>query len=98
MKARAPNPSLSLWTERYESLRRHALEAHPILGNDPLGLALLAQGGMALWIYQWAAPSPAPSNALALPAALSAPMPPDWQRALTLVLGQMTLQHLTLNL
>ena len=60
MKACVPNPSL--WTERYESLRRHALEAHPILGNDPLGLALLAQGGIALWMRQWTAPSPVPST------------------------------------
>jgi len=96
MKARAPHPSL--WTERYESLRRHALEAHPILGNDPLGLALLSQGGIALWMRQWTAPPPVPSHAPALPATLSAPMPPEWQRELTLVLGQMTLQHLALNL
>jgi hypothetical protein len=96
MNARVPNPSL--WTERYESLRRHALEAQPILGNDPLDLALLAQGGMASWIRQWVAPVPVLRNAPTLPAPVSAPMPSDWQRELTLVLGQMTLQHLTLNL
>jgi hypothetical protein len=96
MNARAPNPSL--WTERYESLRRHVLEAHPILGNDPLDLALLAQGGMALWIRQWVAPAPVPRNAPTRPAPVSAPRLPDWQHELTLVLGQMTLQHLTLNL
>jgi hypothetical protein len=96
MKARAPNPSL--WAERYESLRRHALQAHQILGSDPLGLALLVQGGTAHWMRRWAASSPVPSKSPPLPAALSLPMPPDWQRELTLVLGQMTLQHLTLNL
>ena len=95
MSVRATNPSL--WTERYESLRRHALEAHPILGNDPLGSALLAQGGIALWMRQWVAPSPVPNDAPPLTAALSVPTAPDWQRELTLVLGQMTLQHLTLN-
>lgn len=96
MNARAPNPQL--WTERYENLRRHALEAHPILGNDPVDLALLAQGGVALWIRQWVAPAPLPGNSPTLPAPVSAAMAPDWQRELTLVLGQMTLQHLTLNL
>jgi len=44
--------SPSLWTERYESLRRHALQAHQILESDPLGLALLAQGGVAHWMCQ----------------------------------------------
>jgi len=96
MKARAPKPSL--WAERYESLRRHALEAHQILGSDPLGLALLAQGAIAQWMRHWAAPPPVPGNSPRLPAALSVPMPPDWQRELTLVLGQMTLRHLTLDL
>ena len=95
MKAREPNPSL--WTERYENLRRHAMEAHQILRSDPLDLDLLAQGGVARWMRHWTAPPPVPSNSPPLPAALSPPMPPDWRRELTLVLGQMTLRHLALN-
>lgn len=96
MKARALSPSL--WTERYESLRRHTLQAHQILESDPLGLALLAQGGVAHWMRQWAAPAPVPRSTTMLPAALAVPISSDWQRELTLVLGQMTLQHLTFNL
>jgi hypothetical protein len=96
MKACAFSPSL--WTERYESLRRHALQAYQILEGDPLGLALLAQGGVAHWMRRWAAPAPVPRSTPMLPAALAAPISSGWQRELTLVLGQMTLQHLTLNL
>ena len=95
MKTRATNPSL--WTERYESLRRHALDDRQILGSDPLGLALLVRGGIAEWMRNWTAPSPVATNVMQLRAERPVAMAPDWQRELTLVLGQMTFQHLALN-
>lgn len=96
MKARTSNPSL--WTERYESLRQHVLQNNQVLGIDPLGLILLARGGMAAWMRNWAAPASATTNSARLSAELPVAMPPDWQRELILVLGPMTFQHLPLSL
>lgn len=98
MKTRATNPSI--WTQRYESLRQHVLQNHQILGSDPLGLVLLAGGGIAAWMRSWVAPASVTTNLPPPDAQPPLAIPPDWQRELTLVLGQMTAQHLpsTLNL
>ncbi len=80
------------WTERYETLRRYVLEGRQRLQSQPLGLALWVAMGMAGWIRQWSQLlAPAPVSALSRPR--NAETGP-WQQPLTVLLAQMTLQHL----
>lgn len=88
-----PLPS-DLWTQRYESLRRHVVEDRQILATDPLGLRILRCCGVAGWMRCWAEPA-----ARAAQPPLSAAPPPsaassDWQHELTVVLAQITVRHL----
>lgn len=86
--------SPAAWAERYESLRRYVLEGRPRLPTQPLGLALWLAKGMAGWMRQWSQlldAAPPPSSPRARP---SAPVPGPWQQPLTLLLAQITLQHL----
>lgn len=88
------NPTGStMWTERYEVLRRYVLEGRQRLQTQPLGLALWLAKGMAGWMKQWTAPIQStclsPQPALPGPVASGA-----WQEQLTVLLAQMTLQQL----
>jgi hypothetical protein len=81
----------TVWTERYEALRRYVLEGRQRLQTQPLGLALWLAKGMAGWMKQWTeliqlSGSPRP--------VLSTPVVSDaWQEPLTLLLAQMTLEQ-----
>jgi hypothetical protein len=87
------NPTCpTVWTERYEVLRRYVLEGQQRLQTQPLGLALWLAKGMAGWMKQWTeliqlSASPRP--------VLSAPVVSEaWQQQLTWLLAQMTLEQL----
>ena len=85
--------SPAAWKERYETLRRYVVEGRPLFPTQPLGLALGLAQGMAGWMRQWTELIPAPA-----PPPRPAPLRPavngPWQEQLTLVLAQMTLEHL----
>jgi hypothetical protein len=85
----------SAWAERYEALRRHVVGGGgELLETQPLGLALWLAKGMAGWMRQWSQLTeltPLPSRAT-LP--LSCRSTGPWQHQLTLLLAQMTLEHL----
>jgi hypothetical protein len=79
------------WAERYESLRGYVLEGRQRLQSQPLGLALWVAKGMAGWMRQWGQVlEPAATSA----AVWSQPMQGQWQQPLTMLLAQITLQHL----
>ncbi len=92
-----PTPA-HLWTERYESLRRHFLQQGQLLQSEPLGLTVLLQQGLARWMRAWqsdaglkpVAPACAPSSASLWPL----PLTPLWQQELTRLIAQMTLPQL----
>lgn len=90
----ASTPS-HLWTERYESLRRHVLGDAPVTGMSPLGLAVLQQKGVTDWMQAWTRglmgePHWIPSTAQGwTPSA-----PPAWQQELTQLIAHMTIQLL----
>jgi hypothetical protein len=75
-------------------LRQHVLEGRQRLPRQPLGLALWVAQGMAGWMRQWRqGVEPASVGADPTPRPGLAPAG-DWQEALTLLLAQITLQHL----
>jgi len=81
----------ALWVERYEGLRQYVLEGRQRLQSQPLGLALWVAQGMAGWMGQWRrclepAPPPVAGPARGEPAGRSS--------GLTVLLAQITLQHL----
>jgi hypothetical protein len=86
-------PCSTVWTERYEVLRRYVLEGQQRLQTQPLGLALWLANGMAGWMKQWTElvqltpVSPGPT--LWAPVVSGA-----WQEQLTWLLAQMTLEQL----
>jgi len=83
------------WAERYETLRRYILEGQQRLQAQPLGLALWMAKGMAGWMRQWAQllePTAAPVSTPPRPR--SAQLGGPWQQPLTVLLAQITLQHL----
>lgn len=81
------------WTERYETLRRYVLEGRQRLQSQPLGLALWMAKGMAGWMRQWTQllESVASVSMLARPHRAE---PGPWEQPLTVLLAQITLQHL----
>ena len=89
-----PATASHLWTERYETLRRHFIENRQLLGADPIGLTRLLRSGVADWMRSWsgAEASPKPSS----PASQSWDLPvvPGWQQELTRLIAHMTTQHL----
>ncbi len=95
MTASGPRMGATTWAERYEMLRRCVLEGRQRLQSQPLGLALWMAQGMAGWMRQW--------RVLLEPATRPLAMPPPtaeagaWQQPLTLLLAQITLQHLELR-
>ncbi len=94
MTGATPGVSAATWTERYETLRRYVLEGRQRLQSQPLGLALWMARGMAGWMRQWTQLlEPAPMPLLVPRPARPAETAP-WQQPLTVLLAQMTLQHL----
>ena len=86
--------SPATWRQRYENLRSHVLEGRRSLGADPLGLVLLCRQGVAGWMRGWHEVTvPRPSFSL-VPSELLFPVTPPWQQELTVLLAQMTAQHL----
>jgi hypothetical protein len=89
-----PTPA-HLWTERYESLRRHFLQEDLLLPARPLGLAVLLRQGLACWMRAWQSHGQAERAAPPAPAQPWTPPPaPLWQQELTQLIAQMTLQQL----
>lgn len=85
----------NLWTERYESLRRHFVENRQLLGCDPLGLTLLLRKGMAGWMRAWQSCIEAvPKAGVFTPDSWGPPISTAWQQELTLLVAHMTAQHL----
>lgn len=90
----APGWGAATWTERYETLRRYVLAGQQRLPSQPLGLALWLAKGMAGWMRQWTQwlePASAPRSA---PSPLPSTEAGPWQQPLTVLLAQITLQHL----
>jgi hypothetical protein len=82
------------WTERYEALRHYVLEGRQRLQSQPLGLALWMARGMAGWMRQWTQLlTPAAAPVTERPRARVGE-PGPWQQPLTMLLAQITLQHL----
>jgi hypothetical protein len=86
--------AVTVWIERYETLRRHVLQSYRIFDNEPLSLVLWLAHGMAGWMRHWAI-------AMQMAASPAATLPPLrlaatslWQQQLTLLLAQITLQRL----
>ena len=98
MTDRGPAVGATAWAERYETLRRYVLEGQQRLQSQPLGLALWMAKGMAGWMRQWRQLlEPASASASALPRLRSAEAG-SWPQPLTVLLAQITLQHLELGL
>jgi hypothetical protein len=92
ISARTPSAT---WVERYETLRLHVMDDRPVLDLEPLGLVLWLAQGMAGWMGCWveavAAPPPSPA---VVPPLRTVPTSSFWQQQLTLLLAQITIQHL----
>ena len=94
MTASALEVSAAAWTERYEILRHYVLAGRQRLPSQPLGLALWMARGMAGWMRQWSQlfeTAKGPVSALPLPRRTE---PGAWREPLTVLLAQITLQHL----
>jgi hypothetical protein len=90
-----PATPAKLWTERYETLRRHFLENQALFSVQPLGLALLRQNGLAGWMRLWQRDGTTTSEArVPSPTAAVLPVVPFWQQELTALLAHMTAYHL----
>lgn len=84
--------SPNLWTERYETLRRHFLEDRQLLASDPPALIRLLRNGVADWMSRWS------TETLSKPTVAAAqpwrPCASLWPEQLTMLLAHITLQHL----
>lgn len=82
----------AVWTERYEALRRHAVNQGQYLTTEPLGFAVVCRYGIAGWMGTWqeAIATTPRLNALPPPAVISG----GWKHELTVLLTEMTVQHL----
>ena len=90
----APTP-LNLWTERYETLRRHFVENRQLLLSDPLGLTLLLWKGVAGWMRTWPDGAESPPKAVTpSPESGGPPISNLGQHELTLLIAHMTARHL----
>jgi hypothetical protein len=88
---KGPVAGAALWAERYEVLRQYVLEGRQRLPSQPLGLALWVAQGMAGWLGQWRRYlEPAPAPAAGPPRG----EPEGGPSGLTVLLAQITLQHL----
>jgi hypothetical protein len=82
------------WTERYEALRQHFLDAAQVLETPALGLRLVFCYGVAAWMQSWDEPAgPQICPPLSAPQA-GGTQTADWQQQLTVLLAQMTAAHL----
>jgi hypothetical protein len=91
-----PRTPATLWTERYETIRRHFVANRALLSVEPLGLALLRDNGLAEWMHRWhldPATTPKPL-APSLPEPPALPIIPCCQQELTQLVAHMTAQHL----
>jgi hypothetical protein len=86
-----------LWSKRYEDLRAHALERRRNLGADPLSVALLCRRGLAGWMRGWQEMTTPRSPLPSVPCQPPFPLAPLWQEQMTLLLAQMTAQHLMVS-
>lgn len=84
----------TIWIERYETLRRHVLSGQRVLQSEPLSLVLWLANGMAGWMRRWEKGPELTSQLTATPPPLRCPATPLWQQQLTLLLAQITAQHL----
>jgi hypothetical protein len=89
-----PRAPSATWIERYETLRRQVLQGGQIFGGEPLSLVLWLAQGMAGWMCHWSRAVEGVSSS----AVFSPPLPlvaaSLWQQQLTLLLAQITVQHL----
>jgi hypothetical protein len=84
----------STWIERYEALRRHVLNAGSGLELQPLSLMLWLTQGMAGWMRRWADALQGVGSSAVIPPSRPYSTTSLWQQQLTLVLAQITVQHL----
>lgn len=90
----APPRAAALWTECYESLRQHAVDGSSVLSAHPLGRILLSRQGVAGWMRGWRElVDPRVTASASLPTMPAANLV-SWQNDLTVLLAQMTAQHL----
>ncbi|MGH7943627.1 MAG: hypothetical protein ACREH8_15920 [Opitutaceae bacterium] len=81
------------WVERYEALRQHVLVGRQQLAAEPLGLGLVRGRGVVGWMEAWRqAGATEPMAPTPLPPRI--PDAPGWQHDLTVLLAEMTVQHL----
>ncbi len=91
----APPAPLSLWRERYETLRCHVVENRQLLTADPFGVVLLLRQGLAGWMRAWRTCAEATPQS-------STPCPGPWipstfsvgSEELTRLIADMTVPHL----
>ncbi len=88
---RSAGTAAAVWTERYEALRRHAVNQGQYLTTQPLGFAVVCRYGIAGWMGTW-------QEAIATGPRLDALPPPavsgGWKYELTVLLAEMTVHHL----
>ena len=88
-----PAQPAMLWTEHYESLRRHVLTGREHFGAEPLGVGLVRRRGLAGWIAAWRCATQSPGASLPPPPQVS--IPPGRHHELTVLLAEMTAPHLS---
>lgn len=91
MKPFAPSVS----TEQYEALRQNAVAREPVFSTEPLGAILVVKTGVAGWMRECRQLSGEVPTSWPPPARPSDGR--DWQHALTLLLAQMTVRHLSVS-
>jgi len=75
---------------RYEELRQHAVERQTLA--ERLGLAILLQQGLAVWVEQWSK-MPAPTPVSCAETVRPAPLRDDTSTEVINVLAAMVLSH-----
>ncbi len=100
MKAVCRDPEL--WRRRYEALREQATgDGAGVLAAAPLGMYLMRHYGVGGWMSRWAeSAGDCAAGAASTRSTLRAPLPVElapaalWREQLTVLLAQMTFQHL----
>jgi hypothetical protein len=89
-----------VWRKRYEAVRGHAVcIGTDVLTSPPMGMYLICHYGIAEWMRRWegmGADGMADGPPAHSPALRKAELPPAslWRGPLTVLLAQMTFQHL----
>lgn len=82
------------WRDRYEQLRRQALESSEAIALDRWGLSLLIRKGVSGWMSAWRDPAACfertPVEESQIP---WSGLPCSWQREATRLLANMALSH-----